>query len=103
MTRSCHYCHRPEGLRLKLAGQGANGTGTAYCKACTDDLLGGRPPGSTVARRSWAVKTLPCPHCHAKRGELCHGPGVVRFVHSRRRDAAEELRRDLAEDAAYGN
>jgi hypothetical protein len=90
-VKECFFCRRPQALRNLLVKQG---DGRFYCKTCMEDVKAARPVGSTAARRSFAVTTLACPHCGAARGVLCTGPGVVRFLHARRRDAAVELLRD---------
>lgn len=74
---TCRYCRKP----LKLPGEDA-------CRGCIDDIIDGHPPGSRAAKRSAAAR-FACPHCLAKPGELCTGPGVVRFIHARRRDLAK--------------
>ena len=80
----CHHCRRPWALRRPLS---EHGPGQLICRACVQDIINGKPEGYTAA----------------KRGELCHGPGVVRLVHARRRDAAAEVQRRLREDLAHGN
>lgn len=99
-AKECFFCRRVQALRHHLVEQG---DGRLYCKTCMEDVKAGRPVGSTAALRSFAVTALACPHCGAARGVLCRGPGVVRHLHARRRDAAAELQRSLREDIAHGN
>lgn len=98
--KACFFCGQRQELRHHLVEQG---DGRLYCKTCMEDVKAGRPVGSTAARRSFAVSSLACPHCGAAKGVLCAGPGVVRHIHARRRDAATELARSLREDIAHGN
>ena len=82
----CHHCRR-WGSTLRLHDQGG---GTHVCNSCSQDVIGGKKPGTSVAKREAAAK-VPCPHCGAEPGNLCKGPGVVRFHHAQRRGVAAAL------------